>query len=150
MSSIAYRLGKKEDLPQLLLLIQELAIYEKAENEVINTVAQMEKDGFGEQPIFGFLVAEYGNKLVGASVYYYRYSTWKGRCLYLEDIIVHEPYRGKGIGKKLFEMTLQVAKSENCQRLQWQVLDWNEPAIRFYQKFQARFDSEWINCFIEL
>ncbi|MDN5204076.1 GNAT family N-acetyltransferase [Fulvivirgaceae bacterium BMA10] len=140
------RQGTKEDLPQALELIRELAIYEKAENEVENTVESMLQDGFGEQPVFGFHVADDQGKIVGISIYYYRYSTWKGKCLYLEDLVVNESYRGKGIGKLLFDATALRAKEANCNLLNWQVLDWNEPAINFYKKINAQFDNEWINC----
>jgi len=143
------RTGKKEDLPQVLELIKELALYEKAPQEVINTVAAMEKDGFGTHPVFGFFVAENEKGIVGLSLYYWRYSTWKGKRLYLEDIIVTESERGTGIGKKLFERTMQKALEENCTGMMWQVLDWNEPAINFYKKYGARMDNEWINCSLE-
>ncbi len=146
------RKGKKEDIPCVLELIKELAKYEKAEGQVENTVEMMEKDGFGENPIYGFFVAESdkGN-IIGISLYYYRYSTWKGKRLYLEDIVVTENERGKGIGKLLFDRTIAHGKEENCTGMMWQVLDWNEPAINFYSKYyQARLDSEWINCSIEL
>lgn len=146
------REGKKEDLPRVLELIKELATYEKAPDAVTNTVEMMEKDGFGENPVFGFFVAEDKVKgIVGISIYYYRYSTWKGRRLYLEDIVVTESERGGGIGKLLFDRTIQKGKEEGCSGMVWQVLDWNEPAINFYKKYyNATLDPEWINCSIEL
>ena len=140
------RQGTKQDLPQVLALIQELADYEKAAHEVTNTLAMMEEDGFGENPIFDFIVAEEGDKIVGISLYYFRYSTWKGKCLYLEDLIVTERLRGKGIGKLLFDETVRFAKKTNCKVMTWQVLDWNEPAINFYKKYDSIFDGEWVNC----
>jgi GNAT superfamily N-acetyltransferase len=144
------RQGEKEDLPQVLELIRELAVYEKAGKEVSNTVERMEQDGFGNHPVFDFFVAESENRIVGISVFYYRYSTWKGKRLYLEDIIVTEQERGKGIGKLLFDKTMEKSLSENCSGMMWQVLDWNEPAINFYQKYyEANLDSEWINCSLE-
>lgn len=143
------RKGVPEDLPALLELIRELAIYENAEEEVVNTVEMMKEDGFGRNPVYGFIVAEEENKIVGASIYYYRYSTWKGRRLYLEDLIVNEPKRGSGIGKKLFEETIEIGKKTNCTGMMWQVLDWNEPAINFYKKYDTHFDEEWINCNID-
>ncbi len=143
------REGRKEDLPRVLELIKELAEYERALHEVSNTVEQMERDGFGPHPVYGFLVAEVNNRLVGMSLFYWRYSTWKGKRLYLEDIIVTESYRGKGIGEKLFKLTVQYALEHHCTGMMWQVLDWNEPAIRFYKKFNARLDSGWINCHLE-
>ena len=138
------RIGKKEDLPHVLELVKELAAYEKAAHEVINTVALMEEDGFGKNPIFGFFVAETNDAIVGISLYYWRYSTWKGKRLYLEDIVVTESQRGGGIGKLLFDRTLQHALDENCSGMMWQVLDWNEPAIKFYEKLGGRVLREWL------
>jgi GNAT superfamily N-acetyltransferase len=150
MTNISIRTGTKEDLPSALELIKELALYEKASQEVTNTVQQMEVDGFGVNPIFGFFVAETARGVVGISIYYWRYSTWKGKRLYLEDIVVTEKERGAGIGKLLFDRTMQHALDENCSGMMWQVLDWNEPAINFYQKYyQAKLDGEWINCSLE-
>ncbi len=149
MNSISIRIGRKDDLPRVLELIKELAAYEKAPLEVINTVQLMEEDGFGPNPIYGFFVAENSGRIVGLSLYYWRYSTWKGKRLYLEDIIVTESERGKGIGKILFDVTMQKALDENCSGMMWQVLDWNEPAINFYKKYGAKFDGEWINCSLD-
>lgn len=145
------RKGKKQDLSRVLELIKELAEYEKAPDQVTNTVEMMEEDGFGENPVFGFFVAEDDEKgIVGISLYYYRYSTWKGKKLYLEDIVVTENERGKGIGKMLFDATIEQGKAINCTGMMWQVLEWNEPAINFYRKnYQAQFDPEWINCSID-
>jgi len=143
------RAGKKEDLEQVLSLIKELAAFENAPHEVTNTVRMMEKDGFGEDPVYGFYVAEVKEKIVGLALYYFRYSTWKGKRLYLEDIIVTQEQRGSGIGKLLFEETLKKAKAENCTGVMWQVLDWNKTAIEFYKKYSTRFDNEWINCHLE-
>ena len=140
------RQGKKSDLPAALTLIKELALYEKAPEQVINTLSMMEKDGFGDQPVFGFVVSEVDGAIVGMAMYYYRYSTWKGKRLYLEDLIVTEKKRGSGIGKLLFEETVNIAKSTNCTGMMWQVLDWNEPAINFYKKYDTQFEEEWINC----
>lgn len=143
------REGIEGDLPRVLELVKELATYERALGEVSNTVQAMKADGFGENPIFGFFVAEIDDVIVGVSLYYYRYSTWKGRRLYLEDIVVTEKMRGQGIGKLLFETTLNHSLKENCTGMMWQVLDWNEPAINFYKKYKTRFDPEWINCTLE-
>ncbi|MBX2965207.1 MAG: GNAT family N-acetyltransferase [Cyclobacteriaceae bacterium] len=144
------RAGEKADLPQVLELVKELAVYEKAPDEVINTVELMEKDGFGANPVYGLFVAETGERIVGISIFYWRYSTWKGKRLYLEDIIVTEKERGKGIGKQLFNRTMQHALDEDCSGMMWQVLDWNEPAINFYKKYyNAKLDDEWINCSLE-
>ncbi len=146
---INIRAGRKEDLPQVLTLIKELASYEKASHEVTNTVALMERDGFGERPLFGFFVAEEERTILGISLYYYRYSTWKGKRLYLEDIVVTQSQRGKGIGHLLFEETMRYSLQSECTGMQWQVLDWNESAINFYKKYQSRLDNEWINCHLE-
>ncbi|UII22823.1 GNAT family N-acetyltransferase [Fulvivirga ligni] len=143
------REGKKEDLPRVLELIKELAVYEKAGDEVSNTVELMEKDGFGDHPAYGLFVAEEEEGIVGIAIYYYRYSTWKGRRIYLEDIVVTDSHRGKGIGKQLFDSVIQKGKAEKCSGMVWQVLDWNEPAINFYKKYYgASLDAEWINCSI--
>ncbi|MBA4057555.1 MAG: GNAT family N-acetyltransferase [Marivirga sp.] len=147
--SATIRNGKKADLPHVLELIKELATFEKAPHEVINTVELMEQDGFGPNPIYGFFVAELEGSIVGISLYYWRYSTWKGKRLYLEDIIVTEKVRGKGIGKLLFDRTMQHTLDQNCSGMMWQVLDWNEPAINFYKKYGSKLDGEWVNCTLE-
>jgi GNAT superfamily N-acetyltransferase len=146
---IKIREGKKTDLPRVLELVKELAEYEKAPHEVINTVAQMEEDGFGANPIFGFFVAEKDIEIIGLSLYYWRYSTWKGKRLYLEDIIVTEKQRGGGVGKLLFDRTMKHALDTHCTGMMWQVLEWNEPAINFYKKYGAKLDDEWTNCNLE-
>ncbi|MBX2899478.1 MAG: GNAT family N-acetyltransferase [Cyclobacteriaceae bacterium] len=143
------RIGTKADLPRVFELIVELAVFEKAPHEVTNSVKQMELDGFGANPLFGFFVAEDTAGIHGLALYYYRYSTWKGKRLYLEDIIVTEAMRGRGLGKALFEATMQQALNANCTGMMWQVLDWNKPAITFYEGYGARLDSEWINCHLE-
>ena len=143
---INIRIGDKSDLPQTLSLIKELAAYEKAPLEVEVTLTEMEGWGFGENKIFDFFVAEENNTIIGIALYYYKYSTWKGKCIFLEDIIVTESRRGEGIGKKLFEEVVKVAAKEKVRRLEWQVLDWNESAIQFYKKFNSHLDEEWINC----
>ena len=140
------RKGKVEDVPAAFELIQELAIFEKAPDAVENTIERMIKDGFGEKPVFEFFVAEDAGKIVGLALYYYSYSTWKGKFLYLEDLIVAEQYRGKGFGKKLFDAIIFKAKEEGVSLVGWQVLDWNEPAINFYKKLGASLYPEWINC----
>lgn len=140
------RKGKIEDLPQVLALIKELARYENAPNEVVVTIADMELQGFGENPLFNFFVAENNQIIVGIALFYYKYSTWKGKCLFLEDIVITEKERGKGIGKLLFDAVAQVAKVQQVKRMEWQVLNWNEPAINFYKKYDSIFDNEWINC----
>jgi GNAT superfamily N-acetyltransferase len=128
----------------------ELAEFEKALHEVTNTISMMEEDGFGANPIFGFFVAEEQHHIYGISLYYYRYSTWRGKRIYLEDIVVTKDQRGKGIGKLLFEATMQKVIDQNCTGMMWQVLDWNKPAIDFYKRYNTRFDEEWINCHLEV
>ena len=134
---------------RVLELIKELAEYERALNEVTNTVSRLEEDGFGRNPVFGFFVAEEEQEIHGIALYYYRYSTWKGKRLYLEDIVVTKSQRGKGIGKMLFETTMKKVLDEKCTGMMWQVLDWNKPAIEFYKRYNTRFDNEWINCNLE-
>lgn len=146
---VAIRVGVKSDLPRVLELIKELAEYESAPKEVTNTLALMEADGFGQHPIYGFYVAEEDGIIHGISLYYYRYSTWKGKRLYLEDIVVTQAQRGRGIGKLLFDQTMKKALDEDCTGMMWQVLEWNTPAIEFYKKYGARLDPEWVNCHLE-
>lgn len=141
--TINIREGKQEDLPAVMELIRELAHYEKAPGEVENTVEKMEEEGFGEHPVFGLFVAESNRNIIGLALYYYSYSTWKGKSLFLEDLIVTADYRRKGIGKLLFDKVVEKAKNENAGRLTWQVLDWNKPAINFYQQIGASLDSTW-------
>jgi GNAT superfamily N-acetyltransferase len=144
--NITVRRGTQADLPQVYSLIQELAEYEKAPQEVTNTLAAMEVDGFGDQPVFEFFVAEAEGKIIGICLYYMAYSTWKGKMLFLEDLVVTEAYRRYGVGKKLFDAFARRAQELGVKRLKWQVLEWNEPAITFYKKLNANFDPEWINC----
>jgi GNAT superfamily N-acetyltransferase len=131
-------------------LIRELALYEKAPNEVTVSADHFAESGFGDKPVWWSFVAEDTNGIQGFALYYIRYSTWKGQCLYLEDIIVTDTMRGKGIGSALFETILREAKEKRMARVCWQVLDWNEPAIQFYKKYQASLDPEWINGAIEI
>jgi GNAT superfamily N-acetyltransferase len=149
MDNVAIRIGVKKDLPRVLELVKELAEFERAPHEVINTIALMEEDGFGANPIYGFFVAENETRIIGIALHYWRYSTWKGKRLFLEDLIVTEKERGKGAGKLLFDRTMQHALDENCSGMMWQVLDWNEPAIDFYKKYGSKLDGEWINCTLE-
>lgn len=143
--NIKIREATKNDLPAVIELIKELATYEKAADEVKITLAELQKDGFGEHPLYWIILAEMDTQIVGMSFYYIRYSTWTGRNLYLEDIVVKEKYRRFGIGKLLFEETIKAAKEMNVRQMIWQVLDWNEPALNFYKKFNAELDSEWVN-----
>lgn len=140
------RKGLESDLPGILELIKELAAYEKAPDEVEVNLDEMKNWGFGSNKIFDFFVAEKYGSIIGLALYYYKYSTWKGKCLFLEDIIVTEKERGNGVGKKLFNEIVQVARKEKVRRLEWQVLEWNAPAIAFYDKYKAVKDPEWLNC----
>jgi GNAT superfamily N-acetyltransferase len=143
---IQIRKGTVDDLPQVHALIKELAEYEKAPNEVTNTLEDMQRDGFGDNPIYKFFVAEGDEGIVGIALYYTAYSTWKGKMLFLEDLVVTERLRRSGIGRKLFDAVAKEAKNTGAKRFRWQVLEWNEPAIAFYQKIGADLDAEWINC----
>ncbi|MBK8366947.1 MAG: GNAT family N-acetyltransferase [Bacteroidetes bacterium] len=144
--SIEIRIGTKADIPFALNLVKELAVYEKAPNEVEVTIEEMTEWGFGTDKQFDFYVALENDVIVGLALYYYKYSTWKGKCLFLEDIIVTESQRGKGLGKLLFDKVVQVSKEQKVRRMEWQVLDWNTPAIEFYKKYDATLDDEWVNC----
>jgi GNAT superfamily N-acetyltransferase len=146
MNKTTVRKGTPEDVPHLLRLIVELAIYEKEPDAVIVTTQQLIEDGFGPHPLFGFFVAEHEGEIRGIALHYFKYSTWKGRCLFLEDIVVQESYRNQGIGKLLFDEIVKFAADHQCQRLEWQVLKWNTPAIEFYRKkYNANIDGEWYN-----
>ncbi|HEY0434354.1 MAG TPA: GNAT family N-acetyltransferase [Chitinophagaceae bacterium] len=146
--SITIRNAVRADCPRLLELVQELAVYERAPEEVTVTLGHFTESGFGEHPVWWALVAEYEGRIVGFALYYIRYSTWKGQAMYLEDLIVTNEMRGRGIGKLLFDELIGEAKKKKFNRIIWQVLDWNEPAIRFYKKYNAGFDAGWINCSI--
>lgn len=144
--AITLRKATKQDIGTIYALIKELAVYERAPLEVTVTLADLENDGFGEHPIFEVILAEENNTVLGMAFYFYSYSTWKGKCIYLEDIIVTEASRGNGIGKLLFDAVVKKAGEIDAKRLQWQVLDWNEPAINFYKKYNASLDSTWLTC----
>ncbi len=140
------RRGKKEDIPSVHHLVRELAIYERAEKEFVITQEQLLEDGFGEKPVYELFVADSEEGVVGMALYFYHYSTWKGKFLYLEDLVVAEAHRGNGLGKKLLNTLVQEAKANGANRVGWQVLDWNQPAIKFYESLGTAFDGEWINC----
>jgi GNAT superfamily N-acetyltransferase len=145
---IEVRRAVKEDCPRLLDLVQELATYERAPDEVTVTPEHFAQSGFGEKPVWWAFVAEVEQTIVGFALYYIRYSTWKGQAMYLEDIIITNEMRGQGIGKLLFDRLIDEAKEKKFNRIIWQVLDWNEPAINFYKKYNANFDQGWVNCSI--
>lgn len=143
--SLTIRNAVKADCPRLLELIKELALFEKAPEEVTVSMEEFDDSGFGENPVWWAFVGEYEGEIIGMSLYYIRYSTWKGRRLYLEDIIITESMRGKGFGKDLLDHTIAYAKEQGYSGMMWQVLDWNTPAIDFYKKYNSKFDEEWIN-----
>jgi len=149
--SVIIRKAVKEDCPRLLELIEELAVYEKAPQEVTVTLEHFSESGFGENPVWWAFVAEAAGKVEGFALYYIRYSTWKGQRMYLEDILITERMRGKGLGKLLFDALIEEAKQSKFTGIVWQVLEWNEPAINFYKKYyNASFDPGWINCSISV
>jgi len=148
--SIEIRKAIKEDCPRLMELVNELAVYEKAPQEVTVQLEHFTESGFGPNPVWWALIAEEDGYIEGFALYYVRYSTWKGQRMYLEDLIVTEKMRGKGLGKLLFDKLIDEAKEKKFSGVVWQVLDWNEQAINFYKKYNARFDAGWVNCAIDL
>jgi GNAT superfamily N-acetyltransferase len=147
---IKIRRAIKEDCPRLLELIRELAVYEKAPDQVTVTLEHFTESGFGKNPVWWTFVAEEEGLILGFALYYIRYSTWKGQAMYLEDILVTEKARGRGIGALLFERLIEEAREKKWTRIIWQVLEWNEPAINFYKKYDVKFDAEWLNCSLDL
>lgn len=144
--NISLRVARKEDCIRLIELVNELAVFEKAPEEVTVSLQEFEASGFGNNPVWKAFVAEYNNIIIGFALYYIRFSTWKGRRVYLEDFIVTEEYRGKGIGKLLFEQIIKETKELGYSGMVWQVLDWNEPAINFYKKYEAAIEQGWLNA----
>jgi GNAT superfamily N-acetyltransferase len=142
---INLRVAKREDCPRLMELVNELALFEKAPEEVTVTLEEFEDAGFGSKPIWKAYVVEADGFIVGFAIYYVRYSTWKGCRLYLEDLVVTESWRGKGVGKILFDKMIQEAGELGFNGMTWQVLDWNEPAIKFYNKYKAAIEDGWLN-----
>ena len=145
-----YREGSKKDLEAVFELIKELAKFENAESKLINKLDQMIEDGFNDEPLYKILIAEKNNNVIATLIYYFKYSTWKGKVFYVEDFIVKEGYRGKGIGKNLLNYAKKIAKKQNCRGISLQVLDWNINAIDFYKKNNFSFDNQWINCHLEI
>ena len=143
---IKLRVAQKEDCLRLLELVNELALYEKAPQEVVVTLAEFEDAGFGVKPVWKAFVAEADGLIIGFALYYVRYSTWKGCRMYLEDLIVTESMRGKGVGKLLFDRLIVEANEQGFSGMVWQVLDWNEPAINFYNKYEANIEAGWLNA----
>jgi len=148
--SIEIRRAIKEDCPRLLELVKELALYERAPEEVTVTLDHFTESGFGPNPVWWAFVAEEDGNVEGFALYYIRYSTWKGQRMYLEDLVVTEKMRGRGLGKLLFDRLIEEVKDKKFSGMVWQVLDWNETAINFYKKYNARFDAGWMNCAIDI
>lgn len=137
------RKGTENDMPAVLNLIKELAIFENEPHAVVVSVADLVRDGFGESPLFTTFVAEDQNLIIGMALFYYRFSTWKGKTIHLEDLIVTESQRGTGAGFKLYTEVIKEGKRENVRRIEWNVLDWNTPAIDFYKKSGAKVVEDW-------
>ena len=145
--SINIRKAVKKDCARIMELVLELAIFEKAPNEITVSPAHFEESGFGEKPVWWAFVAEKDGVVEAFALYYIRYSTWKGQRMYLEDLVVTENLRGQGVGKLLFDKLIEEATEKNLNGIAWQVLDWNEPAIKFYKKLEGiSFDNGWVNC----
>ena len=147
---IELRRARQEDIPSILELVNALAIFEKAPEEVTATAQDYIENGFSDNPIFFSYLAYDGDQLAGFALWYFRFSTWKGKRFYLEGLYVKDEFRGKGIGQKLIEACIEEAKRTKCTGMMWQVLDWNTPAIEFYKKYNAQFDGEWINVNLHL
>lgn len=148
--NIEIRTAVRDDCPAMMELVRELALYERAPEEVTVSMDEFVEAGFGAQPTWGAFVAVHDTQIIGMSLYYIRYSTWKGRRLYLEDLIVTESFRGNGVGSLLLEHTIAYAKEREYSGMMWQVLDWNEPAINFYKKYGVNFDAGWVNVNLNL
>lgn len=151
---ILTRKATKADLPAAHQLIYELAVYEKAAHEVVLTLEQFTKDFESSNPVYKLHVAEITPKdgkptIAGIALFYFAYSTWKGKMVYLEDLVVSQTYRRLGIGERLIESVFQFARDENANQVRWHVLDWNEPAIRFYEKLGVKMEEEWVTCKLE-
>jgi GNAT superfamily N-acetyltransferase len=143
---VIIRPGCQQDISAVYALIKELAEYERAPDEVTNTVEDMIADGFGDHPCYSLLVAEVNGEIAGMAIYFVKYSTWKGKGIYLDDIIVTGKYRRRGIGTRLFKEVIRQAARMNARTLHWQVLDWNTPAIEFYKKYSCSIEDNWLDC----
>ena len=148
--TITIRPATTMDCPRMMELVNELAIFERAPHEVTVSMEHFIESGFSEKPVWWAFVAEVNGRIVGFALYYIRYSTWKGQRMYLEDLLVTEAWRRKGIGHKLMDALIIEAKEKGFSGIVWQVLDWNESAIKFYERYKPKFDPEWVNVSIEL
>lgn len=145
--NIEIRKATKEDAAPAHQLIIDLAIYENEPTSVTTTLEQFTEDGFGEKPVYNLLVADEAKAgVIGMALYVYSYSTWKGKMLYLDDLVINEKFRRQGIGSMLIEELFNIAKQEAVKIVKWEVLDWNEPAINLYKKLGAVFDNKWLAC----
>jgi len=145
MENLKIRDAEKKDVGQVLYMIKELATFEREKYAVKITEEELLEDGFGDNPLYKCIVAEYKGDVIGFALYYIRYSTWQGKTVFLEDFLVEDKYRSMGVGKLLFEEMISIAKRLKVRQMSWQVLDWNEGAIRFYKKYEADFFEEWLN-----
>jgi len=149
-NDLQIRAATPDDIPEILAFIRELAEYERAPEQAVATREDLLRDGWGKEPKFRVVIAEWEGKPAGFALFFYNYSTWQGRAgLYLEDLFVRPVFRGKGIGKALLLHLAEIAVRENCGRFQWQVLDWNTPAIDFYKSLGARVLDEWLTMRVE-
>ncbi len=144
------RKGEERDLPAVLELIKEHAVYEKSPDAVATTVEKMRTEGFSDNPYYGIEVAEKDGGIIGIALYYYSYSSWKGKKFFLEDLMVTEAERGRRVGKALFDRCLELAKEQGFNYMVWQVSEWNEPSINFYKKYGTEFSTEWMDCSLEV
>lgn len=145
MENLEIREAKKNDVGRILYMIKELATFEREKYAVKITEEELLEDGFGDNPLYKCIVAEHKGDVIGFALYYIRYSTWQGKTIFLEDFLVEDKYRSKGVGKLLFEEMIAISKRLKVRQMSWQVLDWNEGAIRFYKKYKAEFFEEWLN-----
>ena len=147
---LVIRKAERRDVPDIRRLIGELAGYEREPHQALATEEDLLRDGFGASPRYLCLMAEWGGALAGFALYFHNYSTWQGKWgLYLEDLFVRPQHRGRGIGKALLVELARVAVREGCGRFQWQVLDWNKPAIDFYEKLGAKALAEWVTMRVD-